>query len=477
MALVVPSITFALPASQKHPSHSPTSPSTSSPSFLNRITRKLSQSRSQLVRRVSKGAKASPVSSKAQSLHGGVDLDKDKEKEKEKENRPATQLGSSVASQHAPASPVSSTAPAPAPIAQPATPSPLKGANLRRGLHASVMRRTKSEAKRRGRILNEEDKMEALVRRTEAEAAGEGEGGEARQKTARKPSIREDWTEVHSNLGSYFWSDSLGVCWDGREKVHPDILFSFQPYSSNSDVVPPRAAPRTVYASTLSSFPPRPPLRPRTPEETPASRIIAEYRAQYGTMTPSVKSVMEGLSAQEGGSAEETPIDGGTLVATPAEPEPELDGVAMDIDEPEPEPEAPIPSSSSASPAAADPSLNASTSSTLRPTPTLPPFSSTLNPFSALPPSSTRSRTPSPSAAAPHAHARSVSPLSYSSAFSTPTSEPAHFQFAFAREDEEEGGVGGVRMSSEGSETSLESLARSANGGGGGAPGTETGKA
>jgi hypothetical protein len=47
---------------------------------------------------------------------------------------------------------------------------------------------------------------------------------------------------------------------------------------------------RVVYASTLSSFPPRPPLRPRTPPQlTPASQIAAEYRALH-PKTPSIYS-------------------------------------------------------------------------------------------------------------------------------------------------------------------------------------------
>lgn len=50
-------------------------------------------------------------------------------------------------------------------------------------------------------------------------------------------------------------------------------------------------AARVVYASTLSSFPPRPPLKPRAPELSPAAQIIADYRAQHGTLTPSVRSL------------------------------------------------------------------------------------------------------------------------------------------------------------------------------------------
>ncbi|GAA5893466.1 hypothetical protein JCM5296_007464 [Sporobolomyces johnsonii] len=236
-------ITFALPASTPERQHSANPPS---PSFLNRIGRKLSQSKTQLVRKVSKGAKTPSRKNTAG----------DKENRSTAEEAATSAARSSV--EQSPQSPVVPTA------------SPAKGAGLKRGLRVSVMRRTKSEGRRKtGGIASEEQKMEDLVRRANG---------------VQPPAVdRESCTEVHSALGSYFWSDSLGVCWDGREQVHPDLV-SFQPYSSDSDVLP-----RVVYASTLSTFPPRPPLRPRTPpqpELTPASQIIAEYRAQYGTLTP-----------------------------------------------------------------------------------------------------------------------------------------------------------------------------------------------
>ncbi|GAA6036792.1 hypothetical protein JCM8097_003481 [Rhodosporidiobolus ruineniae] len=483
-------ITFALPPSS-HVDATPKSPhlSTSPTSFLNRISRKLSQSRSNLVRRVSKGSKASPTASKAHSIHtspapvsGGP---------QEKEN-----LAPSFVAGHSLAASTSSLAPSPV-KSSPSKPFPLPaaaavategGAPLKRGLRVSVMRRTKSEAKRGGRIPTEGEKMEELVRRTAGAVesaqegqAGEGEG-EGEATPVQKPAA-EDWTEVHSNLGSYFWSDSLGVCWDGREQVHPDLLFSFQPYTSNSDVLPPhlqqphqprRAPPtqrRVVYASTLSSFPPRPPLRPRTPEMTPASQIIAEYRKLHGTLTPEQRrngAVASRDEREEGEwevgddeedglrreTDEETPRPGEKghpAAATPVEQEVELatppaSSGAL---------QRPIPLKARPSfadlPAASNPFLDASSSA-------LSPFPSTA--------AGAALTHPSPAAAD---HPRSLSPFSLSSAYSTPTSEPAHFQFAFGSalgemgSSEEghggEGNGGGVRMSSEGSETSLESLA------------------
>lgn len=85
--------------------------------------------------------------------------------------------------------------------------------------------------------------------------------------------------------------------------VHPDPLFAIQPYTSDADYIPvPRgqtSGARVVYASTLSSFPPRPPLRPRSPELSPAMQIVAEYRAQHGTLTPSVRSLDLGSAEEE----------------------------------------------------------------------------------------------------------------------------------------------------------------------------------
>lgn len=155
-------------------------------------------------------------------------------------------------------------------------------ATLKRGLRVSVMRRSKSEGasqepehwKLKSRTENRENEMERM---------GELAGDHLAQ--------NEVLSEVSSHRGSYFYSNSLGVCWDGSERVHPDA-FAFAPYSSNCDVVPVPVTTdsRVVYASTLSSFPPRPPLRPRTPPQlTPASQIAADYRALH-PRTPSVYS-------------------------------------------------------------------------------------------------------------------------------------------------------------------------------------------
>ncbi|GAA5890131.1 hypothetical protein JCM6882_009237 [Rhodosporidiobolus microsporus] len=542
-------ITFALPpsapshdASAKSPHSSPPSPSTTS--FLNRITRKLSQSRTQLVRRVSigknnnsgGGGKNAASSSPSSPVKTRADGEADKENvglaaptrpgmgKRSSSHTPSTSsaLARAARAQAAEAVAPSSPHSAAAGEAAPPAPAAAAGAPLKRGLRVStVMRRTKSEAKRRGRILNEEGKMDELVRRTEDAAGGEGaqgdQAGEAAGKEERgkeTPAVggrRGDWEEVHSSMGSYFWSDSLGVCWDGREKVHPDLLFSFQPYSSNSDVLPPahphqqhqhhqphRPSPpppqqqhRIVYASTLSSFPPRPPLRPRTPEMTEASKIIAEYRALHGTMTPSLRG--EPLDTVPP-SEEDTPRpDEGHQAATPAEREPQ------EKEEVE----------------SAEPTLLAlkSSTSTVRPRPSFATLPAASNPFASpspsavpLPPSpalssaqqqqhehgdvflsasSASSASPSPLL---HAHApfatRSFSPTSLrsgNSAYSTPTSEPNqfHFQSQSDREDGGEsadghgdgdgegrgrGGEGAARMSSEGSATSLESMARGAAG-------------
>ncbi|GAA5849031.1 hypothetical protein JCM8547_006416 [Rhodosporidiobolus lusitaniae] len=479
-------ITWALPspspaAQEKSPhlSSSLTHPSTSPTSFLNRISRKLSQSRTTLVRRVSKsGARNSPTASKPQSVSGGAAGE-------DKENRspsPSPAVGGSHARE--PSQTPSSLSALAARVEQLQMPSPEKNFSKRMSLPAAprssspalpspplasksavagaaglkrmrptmTVRRTKSEAKRKGRIPNEEEKMRDLVRRTaEGEGAGqEEEGG----KEGRKSPPAEDWTEVRSNLGSYFWSESLGVCWDGREKVHPDFLFSFQPYSSNSDVLPPHHSPRdqldrVVYASTLSSFPPRPPLRPRTPELTPASKIIAEYRALHGTLTPSVKGE-DGLEEEEqwSRSEEETPRPGEDhLAATPVDRE--------------------APSLATLETPTKDLNLSGSTL-TARPAlaVSVPPFSSS-NPFRDSSPSS--STKPTFSLLPPRPLSQSLSsPSAGSSAYSTPTSEPAQFQFAFEDPDpvspggvgESEGDeAGGARMSSESSATSLESLA------------------
>lgn len=111
---------------------------------------------------------------------------------------------------------------------------------------------------------------------------------------ARKEGEKAVREREKEGQGRMYWEERLGICWDGREQVHPDFTDSFVHYSSNSDQIAPAAKyspPRVVYASTLSTFPPRPPLRSRlsmdSPPTTlsPASQIIAEYRSRYGPVT------------------------------------------------------------------------------------------------------------------------------------------------------------------------------------------------
>ncbi|GAA5855990.1 hypothetical protein JCM9279_001400 [Rhodotorula babjevae] len=268
-------ITFALPPPTSHshshphsagalaspttPSHdrgnplSPSSANASPTSFLNRLSRKLSVGRTQLVRRVSKGKKASPSGSKAVSVHAA-----------DKENRASHEAA-------APAAPAA----------------PMPGPSLQRGTRvpATTMRRSKSEGKRAPRLPVEEQKMHELISRA-------GETGTM--------AAAADGT---SYVGSFYWSESLGLCWDGREEVRPDTTFAFQRYTSDADEI----AKRAVYASTLSSFPPRPPLRPRTPELTPARQIIAEYRATHSPITPGTRSRSRALSDAETAVGSPTP--------------------------------------------------------------------------------------------------------------------------------------------------------------------------
>lgn len=74
--------------------------------------------------------------------------------------------------------------------------------------------------------------------------------------------------------------------------MHPDLLTAQPAYSSNADFIPQAHPSRVVYASTLSTFPPRPPLRrlssPPPPTLSPAEAIIAEYRAAHGALTPAL---------------------------------------------------------------------------------------------------------------------------------------------------------------------------------------------
>jgi hypothetical protein len=87
-------------------------------------------------------------------------------------------------------------------------------ATLKRGLRVSVMRRTKSEGAPRG------PEESASLRRGKKEEAGE----RIEELVGEPAATKEDQSEVSSHRGSYFYSNSLGVCWDGRERGEFDFL-------------------------------------------------------------------------------------------------------------------------------------------------------------------------------------------------------------------------------------------------------------
>ncbi|TKA55561.1 hypothetical protein B0A53_02739 [Rhodotorula sp. CCFEE 5036] len=277
---------------RSNPFNSSTSSAAASPSgasFLSRLSRKLSVGKSSLSRRASSKGSRRQDEPESPRMARGVSF---AESTKPDSAAPCECIGSSAV----PAAPLGRRE--------------STGLGLRRSLRVGNRRATGDQISSRG-----------SAERTAAR--------ETRQRTA----------EVHSNLGSYFWSDSLGVCWDGRERVHPDLLFAAQPYTSDADYIPiPQAqtspSARVVYASTLSSFPPRPPLRPRSPELSPAAQIIAEYRAQHGTLTPSIRSLDLG-SAEE----EEEEENGASTVTAPTirPPSPVLRTLRIAIDDFAPE--------------------------------------------------------------------------------------------------------------------------------------------
>ncbi|KWU43719.1 hypothetical protein RHOSPDRAFT_34698 [Rhodotorula sp. JG-1b] len=256
---------------RSNPFNSSTSSAAASPSgasFLSRLSRKLSVGKSSLSRSASSRGSRRQDEPESPRMARGVSF---AEPTKPESTPPCECVGSNADSNVAP----------PAPLGRRGS----TGLGLRRGLRVGNRRATGDQISSRG-------SAERTVAR------------ETRQRTP----------EVHSNLGSYFWSDSLGVCWDGRERVHPDLLFVAQPYTSDADFIPvPQAqtspSARVVYASTLSSFPPRPPLRPRSPELSPAAQIIAEYRGKHGTLTPSIRSL-------DLGSAEEADEETGASTVT-----------------------------------------------------------------------------------------------------------------------------------------------------------------
>ncbi|GAA5987546.1 hypothetical protein JCM5350_006033 [Sporobolomyces pararoseus] len=302
-------LTFALPPSEtlrqssssSTPSnhYSPTAaPNTSN--FLNRLSRRISQSGANLKRKVSGkgGTGRGSSSSRGKPVRRASEADKENRSE-------ATPPLNEVRKDEGLA-----------------TEKPRK-ATLKRGLRVSVMRRSKSEgapqeqedrsASRRGKKEEEVERIEEL-----------------------QVQKNEDQSEVSSHRGSYFYSNSLGVCWDGRERVHPDA-FAFKPYSSNCDFLPSpvKTDGRVVYASTLSSFPPRPPLRPRTPPQlTPASQIAAEYRALH-PKTPSVYSFSDfdtppvdpDCPVQEPEEEDVTPTNGSPSPSSPRPTPPTLEPI------------------------------------------------------------------------------------------------------------------------------------------------------
>lgn len=94
------------------------------------------------------------------------------------------------------------------------------GLGLQRSLrvgNVSALRRAKSEGNntRRPRAV---EGLGGDGGRLQRRATGDqiSSRGSAERTAAREQRSRD--AEVHSNLGSYFWSDSLGVCWDGRER-------------------------------------------------------------------------------------------------------------------------------------------------------------------------------------------------------------------------------------------------------------------
>ncbi|GAA5987247.1 hypothetical protein JCM10908_001877 [Rhodotorula pacifica] len=282
--------------------------SPSGASFLSRLSRKLSVGKSSLSRRASKGSRRGAEPESPQMARGVSFAEPIKDVPK----TASTAVPCECASRELDTAPVnrrSST-----------------GLGLRRSLRvggggggASALRRAKSEgtnARRPRAIAEVSGDASPLQRRSTGGQVpsnwpGGAGAGEARPQAA----------EVHSSLGSYYWTDSLGVCWDGRERVHPDLLFAVQPYTSDADFIPaPQArspGARVVYASTLSSFPPRPPLRPRSPELSPAAQIIADYRAKHGTITPSLRSFSLGPAEEE---EEEGETDVSTVTASTLQP-------------------------------------------------------------------------------------------------------------------------------------------------------------
>ncbi|SGZ25847.1 BQ5605_C024g09781 [Microbotryum silenes-dioicae] len=261
---------------------SPASPPSPLPGLFKKLGRSLSQSKSTLARRVSgspakrEGRAVSPTA--ARNLTSSASSSPSKPPRSSSPLiaptlvvHPAPLDGSADVAP-APTPPVSAAAAAPAPAHAPVTTTHVPKTKLKRSFRAQLGR-SKSEGNHRPVSTGEEDRMDQLLRRTELASR--------REESAR--------TRTPSDIASgFFWSDSLGICWDGREEVRPDLLAPQPAYSSDADFVP----QRVVYASTLSTFPPRPPLKSSlsadasSPTLSPANQVIAEYRALHGRLPP-----------------------------------------------------------------------------------------------------------------------------------------------------------------------------------------------
>lgn len=160
---------------------------TTANNFLNRLSRRISQSGANLKRKVSKGGGArGPVRRASET---------DKENRGVQPRPPAIDLESSTKTKE-----------------RLQEQEPPRKATLKRGLRVSVMRRTKSEgAPTRERATTTQDErveeLEPVVRDA-------------------SPPGNEDASERSSHRGSYFYTPALGICWDGRERGEPLGLLS-----------------------------------------------------------------------------------------------------------------------------------------------------------------------------------------------------------------------------------------------------------
>lgn len=169
--------------------------SPSGASFLSRLSRKLSVGKSSLSRRASKGSRRGPEPELASpQVARGVSF----AQASGTESASRCECNSTSLSAASPERPTAT------------------GLGLRRSLrvgHASALRRAKSEGNappRRSRAALREPTESAVPLQRRATGGG--------HRPAAGREVRPQTAETHSNQGSYFWSDSLGVCWDGRER-------------------------------------------------------------------------------------------------------------------------------------------------------------------------------------------------------------------------------------------------------------------